>query len=114
MLSYYRNAKALIHVSKAEGWGMTISEALTQRIPVLCNSICPFNEQAIGFLTHPSDTSTEAWVALIEKVNAIDDIFKFYNIDIESFAAYSWGNHFSQFAELMLQKGFIIKDIKDA
>ena len=114
LLSYYRNAKALIHVSKAEGWGMTISEALTQRLPVLCNSICPFNEQASGFLTHPSDTSIDAWEALIAKVNAIDDIFEFYNIDIESFEAYSWENHFSQFAELMLQKGVIIKDLKDA
>lgn len=42
---YIKNAKMLVSLSRAEGWGMNISEALALHKPVVCSDISVYREQ---------------------------------------------------------------------
>lgn len=42
---YIKNAKMLVSLSRAEGWGMNISEALALHKPVVCSNIAVYREQ---------------------------------------------------------------------
>ncbi len=66
----YRNTRALLFPSKAEGFGLPIIEAAYFSLPIFCSDIPIFHEIAGGGATYLSIEDEEAWMyALLDMLN---------------------------------------------
>lgn len=66
---YIRGAKMLVSLSRAEGWGMNISEALALHKPVVCSDLAVYREQVTDCVNGFCVARTpEAFADAIEKL----------------------------------------------
>ena len=73
---YIKNAKLLVSLSRAEGWGMNVSEALALHKPVICSDIAVYREQVRdgenGFCV---ERTPKAFADAIEKLLTDEELY---------------------------------------
>jgi glycosyltransferase involved in cell wall biosynthesis len=68
LVQLYRQAGALAFLSREEGYGLPIYEALVSGTPVVCWKVAPFTETESPLLHHPDTSELEDYILKLEQV----------------------------------------------
>lgn len=102
------NAHALLLPSKAEGWPVTIAEAIGAEIPSVISNACNFNEIEefnIGLLV--KNFSEQSWSDAIDRICFDSDLIKIFHTNLSKYKnQFSWETITEQWITKYKQIGF--------
>ena len=105
-----RNAKALLLPSKAEGWPVTLAEAIGAEIPSLISKGCNFDEIEefkIGLLVN--NFSEKSWSDAIDKICFDNSLLEIFRINLMKYKnQFSWATITKQWIAKYKQIAFSI------
>lgn len=96
------NAKLFVHLSKAEGFGLSVLEALSNGTPAVISDIPVYRELFFNNAVLADPNNIDEIVASIHKLIENTDLqaeFKIKNEELKN--KYSWRSHISKFEELI-------------